>query len=165
MDFFDKLSKKASETYKMTKEKTTQISGELKLKNKINEAKEEIEKIYSEIGKLVYTAHKNGEAVSEDEVTAKCEEIARKEEEIEKAQVEILSLKKIKKCVNCGAELNENDEFCSKCGQEQPKIEKVEVEVKEEVSEEAKEAEVTEVKNVEEAESTEESTEENKSEE
>lgn len=161
MDFFDKLSKKASETYKMTKEKTTQISGELKLKNKINEAKEEIEKIYSEIGNLVYTAHKNGEAVSEDEVTAKCEEIARKEEEIEKAKVEILSLKKIKKCVNCGAELNENDEFCSKCGQEQPKIEKVEVEVKEDASNEAKEDEVTEVKNVEETENTE----ENKSEE
>ena len=165
MDFFDKLSKKASETYKMTKEKTTQISGELKLKNKINEAKEEIEKIYSEIGNLVYNAHKNGEAVSEDEVTAKCEEIARKEEEIEKAKVEILSLKKIKKCVNCGAELNENDEFCSKCGQEQPKIDKVEVEVKEDASNEAKEAEVTEVKNVEETENTEESSEENKSEE
>jgi hypothetical protein len=152
MEFFNKLSKKASETYQITKEKTSQISGELKLKNKISETKLQIQEDYTEIGKLVYAAHKKGEEVSKDEVTPKCEEIARLEVEIEKAETEILALKKIKKCVGCGAELEEKDEFCSKCGKEQPKIEKVEVEVKDEVSNEAKEAEVTDVKDVESAE-------------
>lgn len=150
MEFFDKLSKKASETYKFTKEKTSQISSELKLKGKISEYKESIENLYTEIGKCVYNAHKNGEEVSREEITHKCEEIARTEEEIEKAEAEILALKKIKKCVNCGAELNEKDEFCSKCGKEQPKVEEIKIEVQEEASEDAKEAEVTEVKNVEE---------------
>lgn len=149
MDFFDKLSKKASETYKLTKEKTSQISGELKLRNKMNNSKDRIDELYSEIGKIVYEAHKKNEELSKDDIRPKCEEIAREEEEIEKAEIEILALKKIKKCVNCGAELDEKDEFCSKCGKEQPKEEKIEVEVKESASEGAKEAEVTEVKNVE----------------
>ena len=149
MDFFDKLSKKASETYKLTKEKTSQISGELKLRNKMNNSKDRIDELYSGIGKIVYEAHKKNEELSKDDIRPKCEEIAREEEEIEKAEIEILALKKIKKCVNCGAELDEKDEFCSKCGKEQPKEEKIEVEVKESASEGAKEAEVTEVKNVE----------------
>ena len=53
-----------------------------------------------------------------------------------------------KKCANCGEELDINVEFCSKCGKEQPKIEKVEI--KEEPQESVKEAEVVEVNNVEE---------------
>lgn len=149
MEFFNKLSKKASETYQMTKEKTTQISGELKLRNKINENNNKIENIYAEIGKMVVEAHFKGEELNKEEVTPKCEEIARIREENEKAETEILALKKIKKCVNCGLELPEDAEFCSKCGKEQPKIEKVEVEVKAEVSENAQETEVTEVNNVE----------------
>ena len=35
MDFFNKLGKKATETYQITKEKTSKISEELKLRNKI----------------------------------------------------------------------------------------------------------------------------------
>lgn len=149
MDFFNKLSKKASETYQITKEKTTQISGELKLKNRISENKSKIESIYTEIGKMVVEANLKNEEVSKEEVLPRCEEIARIKEEIEKAETEILALKKIKKCICCGLELPEEAEFCSKCGKEQPKIEKVEVEVKEEASQNAEETEVTEVNNVE----------------
>ena len=77
MDFFDKLSKKASETYKLTKEKTSQISGELKLRNKMNNSKDRIDELYSEIGKIVYEAHKKNEELSKDDIRPKCEEIAR----------------------------------------------------------------------------------------
>ena len=150
MDFFNKLSKKASETYQITKKKTSQISGELKLRNKMNDCKDKIKDIYTEIGKTVFESYKKGEDAVKEEITPKCEEIARLNDEIEKAEAEILALKQIKKCINCGTELEDEDEFCSKCGKEQPKAEKVEVEVKEEASNEAKEAEVTEVKNVEE---------------
>ena len=153
MDFFNKLSKKTNEAYQTAKEKTAKISGELKLKNKISELKEKINKEYEEIGKIVYEKMKNGEDASKEEITPKCEEISRLKEEIEKAEVEILALKDIKKCSNCGTELTLEAEFCSKCGKEQPKIEKVEVEVAEEPTVEAElaeNAEVTEVKTVEE---------------
>ena len=35
MDFFNKLSKKATETYQVAKEKTSNISEEIKIKSKI----------------------------------------------------------------------------------------------------------------------------------
>lgn len=154
MDFFNKLSKKTSEAFETAKEKTTKISGELKLKSKISDCKDKIEEQYKEIGKIVYEKMKIGEDASKEEVTPKCEEIERLKNEIEKAQVEILALKDIKKCSDCGAELELDAEFCSKCGSKQPKIEKVEVTVEEDPVAEievAENAEVTEVLNVEEA--------------
>lgn len=149
MEFFDKLSKKASETYKFTKDKTTKISGELKLKGKINDLKSKIEDVYKEIGKIVYEELKSGTDVSKEEVNAKCEEIKSMQEEIEKLNIEILKIKNIKKCINCGAELELDVKFCSKCGKEQPEEVK-DIEVKAEEPANAEPAEVVEVKNADE---------------
>lgn len=146
MDFFNKLGKKASETYKVTKEKATNISEELKLKGKISDLKDKIEEKYIEIGKIVYNEVKDGKDVSKEEVTEKCDEISKLKDNIEKIQDEILALKKSKKCANCGEELDLEDSFCCKCGAEQPKQEKVEIK---EEPQETKEAEVVEVNNVE----------------
>ena len=147
MDFFNKLGKKASKTYQITKEKASNLTEELKLRGKISDVKENINKIYTEIGEVVYSEIKAGNDVSKDEITGKCEEISRLYQDIEKLESELLAIKKIKKCVKCGEELELNSEFCSKCGEKQPEVEKVEV--KEEPVE-AKDAEVVEVKNVEE---------------
>ena len=152
MNFFDKLGKKASQTYQATKEKATNISEELKLKGKISDLKEKIEDLYTEIGKAVYTEIKDGKDVSKEEVAAKCEEISKAKDDISKIESTILALKKVKKCANCGEELEMDALFCSKCGKEQPKIEKVEVK---EEPQEVKEAEVIEVTNVESSEKTE----------
>lgn len=149
MDFFNKLSKKTNEAYQSAKEKTVKLSGEIKLKNKISDLKEQINKEYEEIGKAVYERMKIGEDASKEEIAPKCEEISRLNEEIEKAEVEILTLKNIKKCSNCGTELALESEFCSKCGKEQPKIEKVEIEVTQEPVE-AENTEITEVNDIEE---------------
>ena len=54
MEFFDKLTKKASETYKGAAEKTSKLAKEAKLKLKINENKSKINDLYQEIGKKVY---------------------------------------------------------------------------------------------------------------
>lgn len=147
MNFFDKLGKKASKTYQVTKEKAVNLSEELKLKSKISDIKEKIDNLYNEIGKTVYNEMKDGKDVSKEEVTSKCEEISNLNDEIQKIESEILALKKVRKCVNCGEELELQDLFCSKCGAKQPELEKVEV--KEEPTTEAKEAEVIEVNDVE----------------
>lgn len=158
MDFFNKLGKKANEAYKVTKEKATEaykvtkekasdISEEIKLKSKINSLEEKNYEIYAEIGEIVYNEVKDGKDVSKEEVTSKCEEISRNKDEIEKLKTDLLAVKKIKKCANCGEELDIDVDFCSKCGKEQPKIEKVEIK---EEPETAKEAEVVEVKDAEE---------------
>ena len=145
MDFFNKLGKKASKTYQATKEKAANITEELKLKGKISELKDKIDDLYKDIGKIVYIEVKDGKDVSKEEVTGKCEEISKAKDDIAKIETEILALKKSKKCINCGVELDLDDCFCCKCGKEQPKQEKVEVK---EEPENAKEAEVIEVNNV-----------------
>ena len=154
MDFFNKLGKKTTEAYQTAKDKTTKLSGELKLKSKISNCEYDIYTQYQEIGKIVYEKMKAGEDASKEDITPKCEEIDRLNEEIEKAKVEILSLKDIKKCVNCNEEMDSNAEFCSKCGTKQPKVEAPEVVVEESPVAEvevAETAEVTEVSTVEEA--------------
>ena len=147
MDFFNKLGKKASETYQVTKEKATNLSEELKIKGKISELKDKIEDKYREIGKRVYNEMKYGKDVSRDTVISICEDISRKKDEISKFEIQLLAIKKVKKCAGCGTELELTDEFCSKCGKQQPKIEKVEI--KKEEPQNTKEAEVIEINNVE----------------
>lgn len=143
MDFFSKIGKKASQTYKVTKEKATNLSEELKLKGKISDLRDKIEKLYTEIGKTVYNEVKDGKDVSKEEITEKCDEISKCKDEIEKIQSDILILKKVTKCTNCGEELDLGDPFCYKCGAKQPDVEKVEI--KQESEEEVKNAEVAEV--------------------
>lgn len=143
MDFFSKLGKKASETYQATKEKAVNLSEELKLKSKISDLKDKIEKIYNEIGKTVYNEVKDGKDVSKEEITEKCEEISKYKDEIEKIQAEILTLKKVIKCSNCGEDLDFGDSFCYKCGAKQPEVEKVEI--KEDDEQVVKDAEVVEI--------------------
>lgn len=149
MDFFSKLGKKASETYQITKEKATTLTEELKIKGQINDCKDKIEDLYKEIGKKVYEEMKINNDVAQELILEKVEEIKKLEDKIEKAQSEILSLKKLKKCINCGAEIDEKDGFCSNCGKRQIIKQEENIEIHEENTVEAKEAEVIEVNNVE----------------
>ena len=136
MDFFNNLGKKASEALKTTKEKTTKISGELKLKSKITDYKSKITDLKKEIGSIIYEEFKNESKLGEnEEIAKKCGEIAELETNIKLAEEEILALKDIKKCISCGAELSIDMEYCSKCGTKQPEI----VSKKEEVTQEQNE--------------------------
>lgn len=149
MDFFNKLGKKASETYQVTKEKTAKFSGEMKLKGKISDAKNKITDLYEEIGQHVYNQYKTNTEEGKDEIIAKCEEISKQFDEISKLETEILALKEVKKCTECGAEINQKDDFCSRCGKQQTKTETVEVKIEvQEQPQQAQDAEVTEIKDV-----------------
>ena len=127
MDFFDKLGKKANETYKATMEKANSLSEEIKIKGKMSEKKEKIEKLYTEIGRFVYSELREGRDASREEVTAKCEEINQLNDEISKLEADLLAARNKKKCSSCGEEIDIKAEFCPKCGKEQPKQETVEV--------------------------------------
>lgn len=144
MEFFDKLSKKASETYKVTKEKTNKISGELKLKGKISDCKYKVEEAYQELGKMIYENRTNGNTSTEEQIQGVCDSITTLLKEIKNAENEILKLKDIKTCEKCSAEIDVKATFCPKCGAEQSKEEIVNVEIKTE-PEDAEQAEVLEV--------------------
>jgi len=120
MDFFDKLGKKASETYKYTTEKTSKLAKEAKLKMAMNENKAKIEDIYCEIGKKVYRHHVNEETVDLDKVLEEyCIQIDQICDEVDDQRREILSLKDKKQCANCYDEIASECNYCPNCGFEQ----------------------------------------------
>ena len=145
MDFLDKLSKKMGEVYQGAKTKTEEVSQEFKLKSEISKRKSAIEKIYAEMGRIVYEDIKDNKDVSREVVEAKCNEITANLEEIARLEGQILKVKSIRICENCKGEIDYSVEFCPKCGAKQP----TNVEVKEEapVAAEETEAEVNDVNN------------------
>lgn len=128
MEFFDKLTKKASETYKEAAEKTSKFAKEAKLKFKINDNKSKIEDIYTEIGKKVYQKHVAEQEINiKQELEDECTRIDVLSAEIETYFNEILELSDLKQCTNCHEKIEKNSKFCPECGVEQPVEEKEEV--------------------------------------
>ena len=148
MEFFDKLTKKASETYKGAAEKTSKIAKEAKLKLKINENKSKINDLYEEIGRKVYQKHaETGDVCIKKDLEEECAKIDILSAEIDKYNKEILELSDLKTCVKCKEPMDKNAKFCPKCGEEQPVVEEapaMEVEVVEENQEPKEETEKTE---------------------
>lgn len=123
MDFFDKLGKKASQTYNMAAEKTTKVARETKLKIKLNEAKNEIEDMYREIGKKIYQKHVNKEDIKiEEELVGELNEIDIKAREVEDINNELLQLKDKKRCPDCHSQIEYDYKFCPECGKKQDEV-------------------------------------------
>lgn len=156
MEFFDKLTKKATETYKGAAEKTGKIAKEAKLKIKINDNKSKINNIYQEIGKKVYQKHTANEELNiKKDLEEECAQIDILTAEIETYHQEILSLSDVKSCIKCKEPMDKEAKYCPKCGAEQPmeeeKAKEVEVIVEEKQEpqneEESKEAQDSESEN------------------
>ncbi len=141
MEFLDKLTKKATETYKGAAEKTGKIAKEAKLKMKINDNKSKINDLYQEIGKKVYQKHTADEQICiKKDLEEECAKIDILSAEIETYHEEILNLSDVKACINCKETIDKEARFCPKCGAEQPaneeKQEVMEVEIVNEKKEE-----------------------------
>ena len=116
MGFFDQIGKKASEVYQGAKDKTNQLSSEMKLKSRLSSEKEKIDNLYYEIGKKAYEEFsKSGDGFSND-ISNKCREVSAAKENIDNINKEIMLLKDMIVCSNCGENIPKDSEFCSKCG-------------------------------------------------
>ena len=141
MGFFNELGKKTSKT-------TNKIARETKLKIKINENKIKVKELYQEIGARVYQKHLREENLNiKEELKEECSKLDKLSKEIEDARMEILKLNDKKMCVKCFAEIEEDMQFCPKCGEKQDK----EKTVLEEAEEKLEDSEIAE-KNIKEAE-------------
>ena len=144
MDFFDKIGKKASETYKGAAEKTGKIAKETKIKMAINENKSKINDLYKEIGKKVYEKHVREEEINIDnKLSEECMKIDVLADEIEDYRKEILDLKDKKQCKKCSTEIEINAKFCPNCGEKQPEDDVLK-ETEETTEEKTKEVEIIE---------------------
>ncbi len=130
MEFFEKLGKKASATYKTAAEKTSKIASETKLKMKIGDKKSKIEDVYTEIGKKVYQKYVlDGELNIKNDIDEELKRINELSDEIKEYEKEILALSDMRECVNCKNVIDKYAKFCQFCGAKQPeeKIEEAQV--------------------------------------
>lgn len=120
MDIIDKISKTASNTCKITVNKTNKIAQKTRLRMYINECKSQIEDAYCDIGKKVYEKHVREENVDiKNDLKEECEYIDKLSRQIENSIEHILILKDMKKCSQCFAEIMINYNFCPVCGKKQ----------------------------------------------
>lgn len=120
MDIIDKLGKTATNTYKITVNKTNKIAQRTKLRMHINECKTKIEDMYNIIGKKVYEKHVREENINiQDDIKKECEQIDKISTDIEKSIEYLLYLKDMKKCPECYSEIMIYYNFCPVCGKKQ----------------------------------------------
>ncbi len=121
MDFFEKLSKKATETYKNVADKTNKLASESNIKSKMNDDKKKISVIYTEIGKKVYQRYAtDGTLDVKNDIQEELNRVDELAKGIEKAESELLTLSGMKKCVKCNQSVPIASKFCPSCGAEQP---------------------------------------------
>ena len=127
MDFFSKLGDTISATGRDVSQKAKDLTGLAKLNMDIRAKEEYVLRQYTEIGKQYYEQHKEDTEQVFGEMPLITEALA----EIEAMKNEIVELKGLKKCRSCGAVLNIEDVFCTKCGTkyEEPEKEVYEGEV------------------------------------
>lgn len=123
MDFFDKIGKTASQTYKYTAEKTSKLAKEAKLRLKMNEDRSDIDDLYKQIGKKVYEKHVIDDNINiKEDLEEECTKIDVISQEIESILKEILTLKDRKQCPKCFEQIEKDAQYCQKCGAKQEKV-------------------------------------------
>lgn len=145
MDFFEKLGKKATETFNSAAEKTNKIASEAKLRIKINDCKSKIKDIYQDIGKIVYQKFVlEGKLEVKEDIQEQLSKIKEYTDQIEEYEKQILELTNLKQCENCKNKIDKNAKFCPECGTKQPEEPVHEAEVLESEEENQDEEEIIE---------------------
>ncbi|MBD5141361.1 MAG: zinc ribbon domain-containing protein [Ruminococcus sp.] len=125
-DIFKKIGDTITETGKTVGEKTKQVSSVAKFNAKIISSEHSISDNYTILGKYYYDTYKDNPA---EEVAETVNSITASLETIADMKSQILAIKGMVKCQDCGAECPFDDTFCGKCG---AKLEKPEPPVEEE---------------------------------
>lgn len=113
MDFFERLNSILTEVGKEAEQKVKEVSDNVRLNTKIREEKAAIKECMEKIGRMYYEEQK-GEGTGIYQETF--DQIQKSREAIRKAQKELEELKKKTTCQSCGAPMQKEDLFCSRCG-------------------------------------------------
>ena len=113
MGFFYDFGKKITEAGQGAIAKAKDFADIAKLNSGISEAEQNINSAYTEIGRLYYEVHQNDyeECFAEQFSTVRA--LSEKIQELEK---QIIDVKGVVKCPNCGAEVPKTASFCAVCG-------------------------------------------------
>ena len=109
----------AKRTVSVATSKVIKTTGEMyersKLTLSISKIQNDIEKLYRDIGEMIYLGHGDNN-ISLDSVTDKCYEIDAKKQELDALKLQRATAKDAKLCSDCGAEVNVSSSYCAKCG-------------------------------------------------
>lgn len=95
--------------------KTGEFYDYTKLSLSISGIKNDIDELYKQIGKAVYT-HFSDEDFNVDDISSLCEAIDAKKGELEQMSAKLAELKNVAVCEECGASVSKESTFCAKCG-------------------------------------------------
>ena len=117
MEFFEQIKNKTIDVAQTVFQKSNDAVEISKIKYAIFDLSNDIKKLYSEIGKRVYTEAADSAEYSEG-VLMKCEIIRAKKAKIEalKAKVERVKKGSTYTCPDCGRECGESESGCPYCG-------------------------------------------------
>ena len=120
MAFFEKLGEKISSTSKDVAKKTREIADITRINMQINGEEDNIKDLYNQIGKKYYEIHPNS---NEAEFETLCNSVTQSLSKINTYKEQIQSIKGVKKCSNCGAEIEDTSIFCGVCGSKTATVE------------------------------------------
>ena len=114
-DFFDNAFDKAKNAFEVAYKKTGEVLSAEKIKFGISSLKTKREKLYAKLGKNYFDSLTETADLG-DENKAIYDEIVQINTKIEDLSNELNFVKSNRLCPSCGAVIDENAVFCSKCG-------------------------------------------------
>lgn len=113
MAFFEKVGETLAAKGRDVADKAKEMAEVNRLNVQINSQKNTAEKIYTEIGRMVFENRDNWKDM---DVSGQLEQLDSIQTEIIRLQEELLQVKGVRRCGSCGAEIDRNVAFCPKCG-------------------------------------------------
>ena len=112
MALFDEISKRVN-GMAQSAQKAAEIA---RVQRLVNLKQDEFEHLYSEIGKLYYSARKSGDNV-DSELSTLCERVDSIKAELDGLNLKLDDLKQIRRCSRCGSIQSNENRYCSACGE------------------------------------------------
>ncbi len=118
MDFWDQTVSATKKFISVAEKKTQEIVNVQKLNYKLSSIQNNINQKYCELGKSVYAALKDGQALETDSFAEPMGEIDALKKELKAVKKELDETKGKINCPDCNAVCDLKAKYCHKCGKE-----------------------------------------------
>lgn len=113
MAFLDEIGKKISQTGQSALQKTKELADVTRLNGLVSDEERRINNSYLQVGKLYVSLHSND---FESDFSSMIGLIKESEMKIEDYKHQIQTIRGVKRCLSCGAEVAADAAFCNSCG-------------------------------------------------
>ncbi len=122
-DFLDKVKQGIDKGVNVVSVRSKEALETARLKSQLAGLADRRREVLTELGGLIYDGFLRDALALGDHARAKCDEIAALDAQIKEKEGELAQVHReasislgVPVCASCGAELNEEDRFCRKCG-------------------------------------------------